>query len=148
MVDEILRVVRRAFWTVVGALLLALPVTAVAAASHAHIYVASRDCTGSTLRPSKITIGCPGQEAWVTGVKYSSYGGPTAIATGRLHFKPCPGGSCAGAPVARITLTHVARCRGRRYYEEISYAFHTRTSAGTGTGDITPPACSRNHTVG
>lgn len=113
-----------------------------------RIYVASKDCTGHSYRPSSIMIACATGQFYVTGLRYSSYGGPTAVATGTLHLddcKPdCARGTFRSYP-GTIRLARVTACRGLLYYNQISWRYlgTSPTPSRSGSQSIRPQACSR-----
>lgn len=143
---SILGVARRT-WQAIGLSVLAtaLVVTTAAGAQPKRIYVANKHCTGHAYRPSRISPECVvANGIYVTDLKYSTYGGSAAKATG-LFSESCTG-SCG--PRFRdipghIQLKHVIRCEGRWFYGTYSFRYGTASgNGGSGGGDIGPsPRC-------
>lgn len=108
---------RRAGFPLVLALLLAA-----CGSKHAgeRVYVPGvyGQSTGLRYQPKRIIYTGDGS-SYVDHLRFRSYGGPTAIAAGIDQVDDCEP-SCAGGtyhPVpARVTLSHLARCRGKRIY--------------------------------
>ena len=129
-----------------GGTVAALCLAGVALAFHGRVYVASNGCTGHAYQPTTIIIACGTGQFYVSNLKYRSYGGATAIATGRLHLDDCNPNCAQGAFRSyrgRVRLSQVAACRGRLYYDEISWRFLGRspTPNSTGTQNIAPEDC-------
>jgi hypothetical protein len=121
---------RRLRWAALVAVIAAC--SAVPAASGAgtglrgRVYVASRGCQGRAYRPTSIVLACGDGGLYVTGLRYSAYGGASAQATGELHAHSCMP-NCAEsrfqAFAGTITLKDVVRCEGTLYYSRARYTF-------------------------
>ena len=84
------------------------------------------DIVGQELvyRPHAIGLSADGTFA-LTGIKYESYGGPTATATGRAYVRGCTPDCAQGKvyrPSARIRLEAQIQCRGKTIYSKLHYA--------------------------
>ena len=95
-------------------------------------------------RPSLIGITCD-PVAWVEAVKWSSWGGKTARATGVYNVADLQKGtSVADAPRllyhGTITASHIIRCGGKRIYSEVIMRFK---KAGKPTrAELPGPLCA------
>jgi hypothetical protein len=75
------------------------------------------------LRPHAIGLSADGTFA-LTGIKYSSYGGPTATATGRAYVRGCTPDCARGKvyrPTASLRFESQARCDGKTIYSKLRY---------------------------
>jgi hypothetical protein len=134
--------------TVCFAAIAAVLSATVAGATGSRVYIASKRCRGHVVRPSSIWFDCSGGGEYVSNLKYSSYGGSTAKATG-LFSETCAHG-CRLPQYVRtpgsITLKHVIRCDGRSYYGVVAFRYHGvfryrgATQSGNGAADIGPSA--------
>jgi hypothetical protein len=90
-----------------------------ASASPQRVFVARRGCTGRAFRPRWIILACGDGAVWIDRLRYRSYGGVFAPATGRLYFRICIPSCALGTTrrvAARIRLRRRIRCGGVRYY--------------------------------
>lgn len=116
----------------VALVLTALAVTCTAAAIGAapkKVYVEG-DIVGQELIYRPHAIGLSGDGTFsLTGIKYQSYGGATATATGRAYVRGCTPDCARGKvyrPSARIRLEAQVQCRGKRIYSKLHYALQGR----------------------
>lgn len=104
-----------------------------------EIYVASEGCTGHVYKPTKVTLACADDNIYATGLKFSSYGGSTAKATGTIHANECKPNCAAGkfkTYKAKLTFLDVVQCSdGRSYYGSVNYEIN---KSNKGTADIEP----------
>lgn len=111
-----------------------------ASAATAKVYVAAKGCTGRAYRPTKLILACADANLYVTGLKYSSYGGATATATGTIHVNECKPNCAAGmfrVYPGTIELGDLVRCSdGRTYYGKAKYDF--KAKHGKGNEDVAP----------
>ena len=106
----------------------AIAVTCVAAAIGAapkKVYVEG-DIVSQELvyRPHAIGLSGDGTFA-LTGIKYTSYGGPTATATGRAYVRGCTPNCAQGKvyrPRATLRLEKQAQCGGKTIYSKLRYS--------------------------
>jgi hypothetical protein len=93
---------------------------------HGRVYVAYRGCQGKGYRPTSIVLACGDGGLYITGLRYSAYGGASAQAAGELHAHSCMP-NCAQsrfqAFAGTITLKDVVRCGGTLYYSRARYTF-------------------------
>jgi hypothetical protein len=120
-------------------LALALAAVAVACAATAlgaapkKVYVEG-DIVGQELvyRPHAIGLSADGTFA-LTGIRYASYGGPVATATGRAYVRGCTPDCAQGKayrPAARLRLESQVQCRGKTIYSKLHYALEGALPAG------------------
>jgi hypothetical protein len=108
------------------ALVLALAFAAAAlGAAPKKVYVEG-DIVGQELvyRPHAIGLSGDGTFA-LTGLKYKSYGGPVAIATGHAYVRGCTPNCAEGKvyrPAAKVRLEAEIQCRGKTIYSKLHYA--------------------------
>jgi hypothetical protein len=116
-----------------GILLIALTVALLATtwaavalgAAPKKVYVEG-DIVGQELvyRPHAIGLSADGTFA-LTGIKYQSYGGSTATATGRAYVRGCTPDCAQGKvyrPSARLRLEARIQCRGKTIYSKLHYS--------------------------
>ncbi|HEY2052515.1 MAG TPA: hypothetical protein VGH14_01115 [Solirubrobacterales bacterium] len=116
--------------------LLAIAVTCAAtaiAATAKKVYVEG-DIVSQELvyRPHAIGLSADGTFA-LTGIKYSSYGGPTAIATGRAYVRGCTPNCAQGKvyrPSAALRLEKQVQCGGKTIYSKLHYSLAGPLPAG------------------
>jgi hypothetical protein len=75
-------------------------------------------------RPHAIGLSADGTFA-LTGIKYSSYGGPVATATGRAYVRGCTPDCAQGKvsrPAATLRLESQVQCRGKTIYSRLRYS--------------------------
>ena len=92
------------------------------------------DIVGQELvyRPHAIGLSADGTFA-LTGIKYESYGGPVATATGRAFVRGCTPNCAQGKayrPAATLRLESQARCQGKTIYSKLHYALRGPLPAG------------------
>ncbi|MBS1888278.1 MAG: hypothetical protein JSU06_13930 [Actinobacteria bacterium] len=138
---------RRPAFALLALASLLVAVSAVGVASGAapkKVYVES-DVVGQELvyRPHSIGLAADGTFA-LTGIKYSSYGGPTATATSRAYVRGCTPNCAEGKvyrPTARLRLESLAQCRGKTIYSKLHYTLQGSLPAGfrrQGTEELVP----------
>lgn len=84
-------------------------------------------CTRGVVRPSKVFLGCASGAGGVDRIKYKSYGGKTAAASGRFDanncMPDCASGHVSHYPVS-LTFFQVVKCHDHhRYYSRLRYTF-------------------------
>jgi hypothetical protein len=114
------------------ALVLACAATALGATPK-KVYVEG-DVVGQELvyRPHAIGLSADGTFA-LTGIKYASYGGAVATATGRAYVRACTPDCAQGKvyrPTALLRLESLVQCRGRTIYSKLHYALRGALPAG------------------
>ena len=138
---------RAALALLVCALAGALAATAAAAGSGA-VY-AIGDCIHPSQRPESIVVACGDGNYALSGLRYTSWGGPVARAAGFANANDCRP-SCAGGRFhrwrVRIQLSSPRRCRGypgrrvptRRYYDTLTVSAVGAHPAGTRARMVVP----------
>jgi hypothetical protein len=118
---------RRPTIVLVALALLAIAVTCATALAAApkKVYVEG-DIVSQELvyRPHAIGLSADGTFA-LTAIKYSSYGGPTATATGSAYVRGCTPDCARGKvyrPAASLRLESQARCNGKTIYSKLRYS--------------------------
>jgi hypothetical protein len=121
-------VLRRPAIALTALALLAIAVTGATAAIGAapkKVYVEG-DIVNQELvyRPHAIGLSADGTFA-LTGIKYTSYGGPTATATGSAYVRGCTPDCARGKvyrPTASLRLEKQAQCGGKTIYSKLHYS--------------------------
>ncbi|HTR76146.1 MAG TPA: hypothetical protein VMH33_12905 [Solirubrobacterales bacterium] len=108
---------------VVVLLALAVPAAAIAAEK---VYVESGIYPAPPkVRPHEFLLSGDGTLA-IYGVRYQSYGGAVAEATGRGYVRGCTPDCAQGKvyrPQAKIRLSKITRCEGKQLYTKLEYTF-------------------------
>jgi hypothetical protein len=115
---------------VIVGVLLACAVAASASqalASSAVRRVRITDCTKALVRPSTVTLTCGDGGVALTSLRWSSFGGPTAVAAGRIEINLCEP-NCAAGHSKRYAVTIIAsrpkRCnRSFSVYSKVKVTF-------------------------
>jgi hypothetical protein len=101
-------------------------------ASH-KVYV-ERDIVNQQLAYRPHAIGLSGDGTFaMTGIRWQSYGGPTAKATARAYLRGCTPDCAQGRvfrPRATLRLSNVIGCRGVAIYSQLRYVLHGALPAG------------------
>jgi hypothetical protein len=129
-------VLRRPGIALLALVLVALAATGAASAlgaASAKVYVEG-DIVGQELvyRPHAIGLSADGTFA-LTAIKYKSYGGAVATATGRAYVRGCTPNCAEGKayrPSSRIRLEAQIQCRGKTIYSKLHYALQGPLPAG------------------
>jgi hypothetical protein len=114
------------------------------AAAPGKVYVEG-DIVGQELvyRPHAIGLSADGTFA-LTGIKYESYGGPVATATGRAYVRGCTPDCARGKvyrPAATLRLESQAQCGSKTIYSKLFYKLRGPLPAGfrrQGTESLRP----------
>jgi hypothetical protein len=83
-------------------------------------------------RPHAIGLSADGTFA-LTAIKYTSYGGPTATATGRAYLRGCTPDCAQGKvyrPAAALRLEKQVQCGGKTIYSKLRYSLSGPLPAG------------------
>jgi hypothetical protein len=102
----------------------ALSATSAVAASTTKI----TNCTKSVSKPSSLTIACADDGIFISGLKWSSFGGSKATGTGTLKINNCDPNCAAGKASsypAKVTATTPKVCRGVTDYTVIQLTYTT-----------------------
>ena len=102
-----------------GLLILAASASADPRFHGGRVYVRGPGCNSETYRASSIIFFCGDAGVYVTNIRYSSYGGRTAVGTAVMHANNCipfcGQGTFSSARVT-IKLAAVVRCEGTLFY--------------------------------
>ncbi len=117
---------------ILAALLLAFGVMVASAASTVEI----TNCVKAGAHPKNLTLACGDGNTVLSGLRWSSFGGPSAQARGTLETNTCKPNCAAGKvvryPVA-VSATAVRKCKaGLRVYNKVTLRFTGRTPAASG----------------
>ncbi|MGA2165734.1 MAG: hypothetical protein ABSH36_14885 [Solirubrobacteraceae bacterium] len=112
-----------------GILLVAL-VAVVGASASATSTVKITNCTSASSRPKMVTLTCGDGNTALTGLRWSSFGGASALATGTLETNTCKP-NCAAGKTVRYTVAVKASgtrtCKaGLRVYNKLTLRFTRR----------------------
>jgi hypothetical protein len=138
--------VRRPAIVLVALALLAIAATCATAVAAApkKVYVEADVVTQELIvRPHAIGVSADGTFA-LTGIRYSSYGGPTAVATGRAYVRGCTPDCARGKvyrPTASLRLASQVRCHGKTIYSKLRYTLSGPLPGGfhrQGAEDLRP----------
>jgi hypothetical protein len=118
-----------------GILVAALLVYGVMAASAAST-VKITNCVKASARPKSLTLACGDGNTVLSGLRWSSFGGPSAQARGTLETNTCEPNCAAGKvvryPVA-VGATKVRKCKaGLRVYGKVTLRFTGRAPSSSG----------------
>jgi hypothetical protein len=116
---------------ILAAALLAYCVMAASAASTVKI----TNCIKASSRPQSLTLACGDGNTVLSGLRWSSFGGPSAQARGTLEANTCEPNCAAGKvvryPVA-VSATKVRKCKGGlRVYDKVTLRFTGRTPSSS-----------------
>jgi hypothetical protein len=115
-----------------AAVLLAYGVMAASAASPVKI----TNCVKASSRPQNLTLACGDGNTVLSGLRWSSFGGPSARARATLEMNTCEPNCAAGKvvryPVA-VSATKVRKCKeGLRVYDKVALRFTGRAPSSSG----------------
>lgn len=111
------------------------PTAAPAAAPTLGAVWASNQKGFGQVRPSEVYAGGD-PTGMVTGVRWTSWGGPTATGTGTGYWTPPSGfvSDSVDAP-ARVVASNLGTCHGRPAYLSVTWYFPTKGETGPAPGD-------------
>ncbi|HVR06023.1 MAG TPA: hypothetical protein VMS02_08270 [Solirubrobacteraceae bacterium] len=117
---------------ILTAFLIALPAAATSATSTIKI----TNCNKASSRPKSLTLTCADANTALSGLRWSSFGGATAKATGMLDLNTCTPNCAAGKvihyPVA-VAASAPRSCKaGLRVYNKLTLSFTGRTPKSAG----------------
>src|SRR5262245_13132913 len=104
---------------VVVALGIVAAIVPAAEAFRAQQVYAIGNCNKPEVRPSKVIFSCADGNAYATGIRYHSYGGPVALGQATMHRNTCEPNCAQGHFVSRratVRLFAIKRCAGRYFY--------------------------------
>jgi hypothetical protein len=95
------------------------------------------NCTKASSRPKMVTLTCADANTVLTGLRWSSFGGASALATGTLESNTCTP-NCASGKVVRYPVAVRANgtriCKaGLRVYDRITLRFTRRAPSSAGS---------------
>jgi hypothetical protein len=114
------------------AALLTYGVMAASAASTVKI----TNCVKASAHPRSLTLACGDGNTVLSGLRWSSFGGPSAQARGTLETNTCEP-NCAAGKVVRypvvVSATAVRKCKaGLRVYNKVTLRFTGRAPTSSG----------------
>jgi hypothetical protein len=115
------------------AIVLSLAISASAAASAIKV----PNCTKASIRPKTVTLTCADANTLVSGLTWSTFGGPTAKAKGTFQINKCEPNCAAGKfskyPV-KVTVSGTRKCQGNmRIYSKLTLQFTGKPPAKANT---------------
>ena len=134
--------VRRA---ILAVMLVALAVPSAALGAGKIFVQPGIDPVPPVVRPHEFLLSGDGTLA-ISALKWKTYGGPAAEATGRGYTRGCTPDCAQGKvyrPQARVRLSNIRRCEGKLLYTKLEYAFTGALPHGFlrhGTFDLRPVA--------
>lgn len=95
------------------------------------------NCTSASSRPKTVTLTCGDGNTVLSGLRWSSFGGASALATGALETNTCTP-NCASGKVVRYPVAVRANgtrtCKaGLRVYDKITLRFTRRAPSSVGS---------------
>jgi hypothetical protein len=122
-------------YVLTGGLLVVVLAAVVGTSASATSTVKITNCTSASSRPKTVTLTCGDGNTLLTGLRWSSFGGASALATGTLQTDTCTP-NCAGGKVVRYPVavrTNGARtCKaGLRVYGKVTLRFAGHTPSST-----------------
>jgi hypothetical protein len=116
--------VRRLLTASSVALLALFAAGALAAGGHDHVV---GNCTKSQVKPTTIVLACADDNAYVSHISWSSFGGATASGSGQFYDNPCTP-NCAASKdqvtAVSFSLSRPRRCPGGvKDYRRMSITF-------------------------
>jgi hypothetical protein len=118
---------------IVGVTLIAIVATSAFATSPIKI----TNCTNAGSRPKTLTLTCADANAVLSGLRWSSFGGASALATGTLALNTCTP-DCARGKLVRYPVAVKANdprtCKaGLRVYDKVTLRFTGRAPSPAGS---------------
>lgn len=119
-----------------GGILVAALIAVVANAS-ATSTIKITNCTSASSRPKTVTLTCADANTVLTGLRWSSFGGASALAIGTLETNTCTP-NCASGKVVRYPVAVKANgtrtCKaGLRVYDKVTLRFTRRAPSSAGS---------------
>ncbi len=112
-------------------------IAAIGASASASSTIKITNCTNASSRPKTLTLTCGDGNTVLSGLRWSSFGGASALATGTLETNTCTP-NCAGGKVVRYPVAVRANgtrtCKASlRVYDKVTLRFtrHAPSSAGS-----------------
>jgi hypothetical protein len=95
------------------------------------------NCTSASSRPKTLTLTCADANTVLTGLRWTSFGGANALATGTLQTNTCTP-NCASGKFVRYTVAVKANdprtCKaGVRVYNKVTLRFTGRAPSSAGS---------------
>jgi hypothetical protein len=95
------------------------------------------NCTSASSRPKTLTLTCGDANTVLTGLRWSSFGGASALATGTLETNTCTP-NCANGKFVRYSVAVRANdprtCKaGLRVYNKVALRFAGRAPSSAGS---------------
>lgn len=124
-------------YVLVGGILVAALVAAIGTSASATSTIKITNCTSANSRPKTVTLTCADANTVLTGLRWSSFGGASALATGTLETNTCTP-NCASGKVVRYPVAVRANgtrtCKaGLRVYSKVTLRFTRHAPSSTGS---------------
>lgn len=108
---------------------------AVGAGASASSTIKITNCTSASSRPKMVTLTCGDGNTALTGLRWSSFGGAGALATGTLETNTCTP-NCASGKVVRypvaVKASGTRTCKaGLRVYNKVTLRFTRHAPSST-----------------
>ncbi len=112
-------------------------VAVVGAGASATSTIKITNCTSASSRPKTVTLACGDGNTLLTGLRWSSFGGASALAIGTLQTNTCKP-NCASGKVVRYPVAARASgtrtCKaGLRVYDKVTLRFTRRAPSSVGS---------------
>jgi hypothetical protein len=122
---------------VTGGILIVAVAALVGTSASATSTVKITNCTSASSRPKTVTLTCGDGNTVLTGLRWSSFGGASALATGTLQTNTCTP-NCAAGRVVRYSVVVRANsprtCKaGLRVYGKVTLRFAGRAPSSAGS---------------
>jgi hypothetical protein len=124
-------------YVLTGGILVVALATVVGSSASATSTIKITNCTKASSRPKTVTLTCADANTVLTGLRWSSFGGASALATGTLETNTCTP-NCASGKLVRYPVA--VRANGQRtckaglhVYDKVTLRFtrHAPSSAGS-----------------
>ncbi len=118
-------------------ILVATLIAVVGTSASATSTIKITDCTSASSRPKTLTLTCADANTVLSGLRWSSFGGVSALATGTLETNTCTPNCASGKfvryPVA-VKASSPRSCKaGVRVYNKITLRFIGRAPSSAGS---------------
>jgi len=107
-----------------------------------RVYIALAGCSGHAYEPARVVFACADGNVYATGLRYSSYDGREAKASGLIHTNECTPSCASGhfrTSAGTVRFYRVVRCADRRRYFSRT---HYQVAKGAYSADIEPFNCA------
>jgi hypothetical protein len=124
-------------YVLAGGILVVALVAVVGTSASASSTIKITNCTTAGSRPKTVTLACGDGNTVLSGLRWSSFGGASALATGTLETNTCTP-NCASGKLVRYPVAVRANgtrtCKaGLRVYDKITLRFTRRAPSSVGS---------------